>query len=394
MTDTLFTQAARVFDGWTDPDTGAGVLRVWAKNLPRIPGMWGTYYHQYQCFLNGGRIVLLYGRPALTDGSRQHIFALDLTTGHAEPFGPPDHQTCEVIDSTQMAVMMAHEGKADARAMLWDLRAGREVCGMGMPGPEWKFNSLNFLCDGQRALGFFFKGQYYDERVICRHYLFEAGKEPRLVMEADGYYCSHIVGHPTDPNLYAYDRWPSPKRDVEQVTTVRTVDGSFEETVKLDDNAPRPVDMWGCRDHYVWTPDGNRIVSYLNREPVDPSQPFDHFAFDWWISALDWRTGEDLCAKYPPGRWGGHMQVSPDSRWIVNGGGPGFDKMYLVNIDGLKHGWNEEILCSYPETNPEGTMTGYFPYPYVLPDGSGVIFCAGWNGPEHGIYLVEWPKGL
>lgn len=68
--------------------------------------------------------------------------------------------------------------------------------------------------------------------------------------------------------------------------------------------------------------------------------------------------------------------------------------MYLVNIDGLKHGWNEEILCSYPETNPEGTMTGYFPYPYVLPDGSGVIFCAGWNGPEHGIYLVEWPKGL
>ena len=392
MTETIFSQAARIFDGWTDPDTGVGVLRIWAKNLPRIPGMWGTYYHQYQCFLDGGRRVLLYGRPALTQGGRQHIYALDLTTGLANPFGPPDHQTIEVWDGTQMSVMLANEGGDDARAMLWDLRAEREVCGMTLPG--WQFNSLNFLCDGRRALAFYFQGKYYDERAVSRHYLLEAGKEPRLVMEADGYYCSHIVGHPADPELYAYDRWPSPKRGVEQVTTVRTVDGSFEETVKLDDNAPRPVDMWGCRDHYVWTPDGNRIISYLNREPVDPSIPFNHFPFDWWLSALDWRTGEDYAAKYPPGRWGGHMQVSLDSRWIVNGGGPGFDKLYVVNIDELKHGWNEEIICSYPETNPEGKMCGFFPYPYMLPDGSGVLFCAGWFGPEHGIYLAEWPKGL
>jgi hypothetical protein len=29
--------------------------------------------------------------------------------------------------------------------------------------------------------------------------------------------------------------------------------------------------------------------------------------------------------------------------------------------------------------------------PFALPDQSGVIFNAGWPGPQHGVYLVEWP---
>ena len=176
--------------------------------------------------------------------------------------------------------------------------------------------------------------------------------------------------------------------------TIRTLDGSFEETVKLDERAPRPKDMWGCRDHYVWAPDGSRIVSYLNCQPVDPSIPFNHFPFDWWLSALDWRTGEDYCAKYPPGRWGGHMQMTPDSRYIICGGGPGFDKLFAVEMAALRDGWNEHVICSYPTTNTEAVNVGYFPYPFALPDGSGVIFNAGWPGDEHGVYLAEWPGSL
>ncbi|NQU09617.1 hypothetical protein HQ590_02410, partial [bacterium] len=54
-----------------------------------------------------------------------------------------------------------------------------------------------------------------------------------------------MLGYPTDPNLYTYDRWPSPKRDIDQAITIRSVDGSFEEPVKLDAAALRPGDMWG-----------------------------------------------------------------------------------------------------------------------------------------------------
>ena len=299
MPDTIFAQAARVFEGWTDPETGNRVLRLWASNLPRIPGMWSTYYHQYRCFLDGGRAIVLQGRGQLPARGRNHALALDLTTGLAEPYGPPDAAVIEVCDQTGMAALI--RGGDDApQCLLWDLRAERDVAAMQLPG--WTFNSLNFLCDGRRVLAFFFRGKYYDEPVQSRHYLLAPGEAPRLLMEADGYFCSHMVGHPTDPEMYTYDRWPSPKRDVAQVITLRTLDGRFEETVKLDERAPRPADLWGCRDHYVWTPDGSRIVSYLSRQPIDITRPFDHFTFDWWLSALDWRTGEDYAAKYPPGR--------------------------------------------------------------------------------------------
>ncbi|NQU10432.1 hypothetical protein HQ590_06570, partial [bacterium] len=164
--------------------------------------------------------------------------------------------------------------------------------------------------------------------------------------------------------------------------------------------ALRPGDMWGARDHYVWTPDGTRIVSYLNPHPlrltpVPKSDPdFNHFRFEWWLSALDWRTGADLAAKYPPDRWGGHMQITPDSRYIVCAGGPGFDKLFAVEIEGLRQGWNEHVICSYPETVAAGTNSDPFPHPFVLPDGSGVLFNAGWPGDQHGIYLAEWPRAL
>jgi len=31
---------------------------------------------------------------------------------------------------------------------------------------------------------------------------------------------------------------------------------------------------------------------------------------------------------------------------------------------------------------------------FRVPEQSGVIFNAGWPGPEHGVYLVEWPTEL
>jgi hypothetical protein len=60
----------------------------------------------------------------------------------------------------------------------------------------------------------------------------------------------------------------------------------------------------------------------------------------------------------------------------------------------LKHGWNEQVLCGYPRTVSTGLNASPYPYPFALPDGSGVLFNAGWPGPDHGVYLVEWPKGL
>ena len=74
-------------------------------------------------------------------------------------------------------------------------------------------------------MAFFFRGSAYDEHVQSRHYLIGADAPPRLVLEADGYFCSHVQGCPTDPNLYAYDRWPSPERYIEQALHLHTLDG-------------------------------------------------------------------------------------------------------------------------------------------------------------------------
>jgi hypothetical protein len=152
----------------------------------------------------------------------------------------------------------------------------------------------------------------------------------------------------------------------------------------------RPGLLWGSqRDHYLWSPDGRRILSYFARRMGSAG---DHFDFGWWVSAMDWRTGEDFSAEYPPDRWGCNFGVSPDSRFIVSAGGRKFQKIYRVDIGKLRNGWNERVLCSYPHSEEDGMNNGPFHMPFVLPDQSGVIFSAGFGGSESGVFLVEWPR--
>lgn len=384
MTETLFAQAARVFDGWTDPDTGVGVLRVYPPGMAWAPGRFATPYQQSQPFSHGGRKMMLRQarehRRAIDHES--DLIVLDLTTGALEPFsseGYDDNAACTVTFT-------------GSQIDLVELATGRVAA--SVPDDGWNISGIALLADGRRAVVAHSVGKYYDEYCRTHFHLLAPDEAPTCFLEMDGVYGNHLMPCPTDPDLFSYNAWPTPKRYIDGVLSMASVDGSINYYVPLDDNAPRPADFWGVRDHYVWTPDGSRIVSYLDRVPVDPTQPFNHFALDWWLSALDWRTGEDYCAQYPPGRWGGHMQMTPDSRWIVNGGGPGFDKLYAVSVQALKDGWNEHILCSYPTTNADGGMASFYPYPFVLPDGSGVLFNAGWPGDEHGIYLAAWPKDL
>lgn len=387
----LFDRAARVFDGWTDPETGARVLRIFRRDNRTVSDVWQTLYHQCKCFLDGGRKVLLRTGQAYSGHGGFRFFLLDLTTGEMyDPF-PVNSSVCEICDGTDIAILSKYDSKP--HPMLWDLHAGRALASITI-SEGWSCAGIMSLGDGCRVIAAEYRGSPYDEPVQSRHYLLTPDEEPRLIFEADGYFCNHMQGCPTDPNLYSYDRWPSPKRNVDQVTYLRSLDGSIDEPAKLDEHALRPVDTFGCRDHYVWTPNGNRIVSYLCPHPIVLGPDFNHFNLEWWLSALDWHTGEDLAAKYPEGRWGCHMQITPDSKYIVSSGGPGFDYLYAVEIEGLRRGWNEHIICGYPRTVSKGKNSEPFSYPFVLPDYSGVIFNAGWQGPEHGIYLAEWPVGL
>lgn len=406
--ESVFARAARVFGGWTDPATGLRVLKLHTLADDPAGGAWSTVYHQNECFLDGGERVLLRGKTLAPDGIEHNSLLLNLKTGAIEVPFPAGHSVGEVRDGAFLAALVDRRG-GEGRAVIWDLRAGREVAAMSLA--NWSGPAVNFLGDNRRAIAMYFrrrtgeninfgpleKTRYYELPVESRHYLLTPGEAPRLILEDDGHFCNHVVGCPADPDLYAYDRWPTPKRDVDQVIHVRSLDGRVHEPARLSEQALRPGDMWGVRDHYVWTPDGRRIVSYLCpklTQVVCDDPAFNHFRHEWWLSALDWRTGEDFAAVYPEGRWGGHMQISPDSRWIVCGGGPGFLNIFLVEIDGLRKGWNERVLCACPKSVSKGDNADPFPYPFVLPDQSGVIFTAGWPGPEHGIYLVEWPKGI
>ena len=406
--ESIFAQAARVFDGWTDPDTGVRVLRIRTRGEDPAGPMWSTFYHQSQCFLDGGRQVLLNAKTRGPDGIERQAGLLDLTTGTVESPFPAGYGVAEVRDRTFLAALSNRLAQGH-RAVIWDLRAGRELASMSLEG--WTGPAVCFLGDSRRAIAAYFrrrtgeavnfgpmeKPKYYERPMQSRHYLLAPGEPPRLVLEADGYFCNHVQGCPTDPDLYAYDRWPTPKRDIDQAIHIRSLDGRVHEPARLSDEALRPGDMWGARDHYVWTPDGTRIVSYLcpKRMTSTSDQPgFNHFKMEWWLSALDWRTGEDLAALYPPGRWGGHMQISPDSRYIVCGGGPEFLKLFVVEIERLRRGWNERVVCSCPPSVSVGHNGEPFPYPFVLPDQSGILFSAGWPGPDHGVYLAEWPVWL
>jgi len=391
--ESLFAQFARVFDGWTDADTGVRVLRIRPKGEDWRPGLIATPYQQSRAFFDGGRKVMLRhakeGKRAIDHDS--NVILLDLTTGLMESLPP----VIGYDDRAEYGVRHDPTGDGQHRTALLNLRTGEESSSVTTED-DWQISGGTLLADGRRVVVAHSRGVFYDEYCQTRFYLLSPGEEPRLILEMDGFRGNHLMACPTDPELFAYNAWPTPKPDyVDGVTSIASADGRVNYVIPLDDRAPRPGDFWGVRDHYVWTPDGNRIVSYLDTARiVYPSPDFNHFTLDWWLSSLDWRTGVDDCAQYPPGRWGGHMQTAPDSRWIVNGGGPGFDKLYAVDLWALKDGWNEQIICSYPETNAEGALIHYYPYPFVLPDQSGVIFNAGWLGPEHGVYLAEWPAWL
>lgn len=380
--ETLFARAARVFDGAPDPETGVRVLRVRPRDREWKPGGLATVYHQSRCFLDGGRRILLNVRGP---GVHEAAIVLDLTTGTVDSPFPAGYRIHDVDDRTNNALLYNNE-----RAVIYNLRSRQELA--ALPTEEAKYGGGTLLPDGRRAVISHYRGKFYDE--YCRthlHLLTDQGAAP-VFLELDGCYANHMQGCPTEPDLFCYNGWPCPRRDVEGVASIATVDGRVNDRIPLDAQALRPGDFWGVRDHYVWTPDGSRIISYFNRRPVDWTIPFDHYAFDWWLSSLDWRTGRDESVRYPPRRWNGHMQMTPDSRYILCGGGPGFDRLYAVDRTRLGDGWNERILCSYPETNPQGRDSGHlYPYPFALPDGSGVIFNAGWWGPDQGVFLAEWP---
>lgn len=383
----VFELAASAFPGWTDPDTGLRVLCLHKRGgRDEKSPVWATPYHQYPCFLDGGRRVML--RHAAPDGKRSGV--LDLATGAIADLFPADAEPGEVDDRTKLATVSRHDGK-HARACLWDLRTGAELAGVSAD-EYWTNHAINMVSDGRRAVVWQRHGHAYTEPVHSRFLLIEAGKQPRQIFEAHGFHCSHFQSCPADPELYAYDRWPSPPYPIEQAIHLRRIDGDAEEPLKLLPSTVRPTHVHGARDHFLWTPDGRWIVSYLFLSDIPTQGEFNHFEFDWWLSATDWRTGEDRAAKYPPGRWGGHMGVSPDSKQIICAGGPGYDKLFLVDIEKLKHGWNERVLCAYPKTVSTGKNSDPFPMPFALPDQSGVIFNAGWPGPEHGVYLCEWPR--
>lgn len=388
----LFQRAAKVFEGWTDPDTKLGVLRVRPKNIPWQPGLLHTLYHQQECFLDGGEKMLL--RVSRRRPHEPHTYLVDLTTGEATCPFPPDCGVIEISDGTYVALLAHGEKGRGVVHMLWDLRQQKTLLALP-PDDGWWRGAFQRLCDGRRAIVAQYKGKPYDEPVHTQFLLLDPDAPTRMILDAEGYSCNHIQSCPTDVNLIAYDRWPCPKRRAEQVIHLMTLDGSFHEMLKMTDKTMRPGSIWGGqRDHYNWTPDGRRIVSYFSPNDVDTTHRFNHFEFGWWFSATDWRTGEDLAAEYPPGRWGGHMQITPDSRFAVSATGPGYDFLYAIDIEGIRKGWNERILCRYPQTLSQGTNKDPFHMPWVLPDASGVVFAAGWPGDQDGVYLVEWPNDM
>jgi len=388
----IFDLACRAFDGWIDPDTGLRVLRLLTLEQQERAGFdWGaplrTVYHQYNPFVDGGRKVLLRASRSwpMPEPPPPVLYFLDLTNGEVTPAFSQATNVADFCDAAGTAVYPRHSDEG-TEVVLEDFRAKGVLARFALPG--WRFQEAHPLADG-RALCTFCQGRFPNERVHSRLFLLSEEGVTELADE-DGYFINHLQGCPTDPLIYAYDKWPTPKEPVDVVIHIAHLDGSFNEPMKQLPTTIRPGSLWGGqRDHYLWSPDGRRILSYLS--PYDCADG-DHFDYGWWITALDWRTGEDLCVPYPPERWGGNFAVSPDSRYIVSAGGYNYQQLYLVDIEGLRDGWNERPLCTYPDTLEFGRNGGRpLHMPHVLPDQSGVVFLAGWPGPEYGVYMVEWP---
>lgn len=397
---TLFDRASRVFDGWNDPQTGLPVLKVATTERDMHPsvqpgGTWSTLYHQSRCFLEGGRKVLLHGSP-LRGSSPDHRkrgrmgqFVMDLATGELTAPFPKGCRAVDLGDATNTAALTVRDG--DPGVVLWDLASERALASHSLSG--WALTAGKLLGDGKRMVAGFHTGPWRRGRCHSQHFLLQPDGQVKQILDAEGYFCNHVVGCPTDPDLYAYDRWPTPDQAVAVVIHIRNVDGSFETPLPLLEDTVRPGPAMECnRDHYVWTPDGTRIASYLLPDTEDFAA--NHYSYRWWISVTNWRTGEDLCVPYPQERWGGHFQVTPDSRYPVSGGGQNLDYLYAIDIEGLRNGWNERLLCQYPPSPPEQYGASVNHHPHVLPDMSAVLFTAGWGGPGQGVYMVEWPRDM
>ena len=308
----LFNQATRVFDGWVDSTTDRRVLCLDRRGERRESAVLQTVYQQCRCFLEGGRKVLLRTGDASwwarQGGATCHL--LDLSTGELSTPFPDGWTVAEVCDPTGIALLV-RDDKEQSEAGLWDLEKKQMITSVATEG--WKHGGICALGDGSRAIVSHVKGKPHTEPVDSHFHLLSIDEEPRIIMEAEGYFCNHMQGCPTDPELYAYDRWPAPSRDVEQVIHIASLDGTYLELAKLDADAIHPDSMLGARDHFLWTPDGKRIVSYFNPNTMDGPIPtmgddssfgedFNHFQFAWVLSVLDPRTGEDWAAPYHASR--------------------------------------------------------------------------------------------
>ncbi|OGV61549.1 MAG: hypothetical protein A2498_11710 [Lentisphaerae bacterium RIFOXYC12_FULL_60_16] len=396
-TISIFEQASRVFPVEHDPDTGARLLYANPLNPSSLPGatgtgLWSTPYHQNTCFTSDRtRILLRYSEPpsgANPTGIHTNVL-LNLITGQIEPFNFTGH-VYELSPRHPIAVTFEHREPAIPAVTLRDIDANRPLASFSLPG--WNLWAAHLLADGQRALIGHYQGTYYHERCHSRFDLLNPDGTTEQVLDVDGCFCNHIQGCPADPDLYSYNRWPTPPSRREVVNHIRDVRGTFDIELPQRPGTVRPGPLWGGqRDHYLWTPDGNRIASYFS--PVTTTSR-DHFDFGWWVSALDWRTGEDFAAPYPPDRWTGHFGVSPDSRFLFACGRKSFPFCYTIDIQELRNGWNERIICTCPPSEVSRENHGPFHMPFFLPDQSGVVFTAGWPGSRKGIYLVELPADL
>jgi hypothetical protein len=249
-----------------------------------------------------------------------------------------------------------------------------------------------FLADGQSVMIGHHQGIPYREKCHSRFHLLHPNGTAKEVLNLDGFFCNHVQCCPTNPGLYSYNRWPTPQCPCEVVLHIREVHGDFDIELPQRPGVVHPGSIWGGqRDHYLWTPDGQRIASYFS--PID-STSRDHFDYGWWVSVMDWRTGEDFSAAYPPDRWAGHFAVTPDSRFLLTVGRESFAKVFAIDIEGLRSGWNERVLCQCPKSLVRNDNQGPFHMPFCLPDQSGAIFTAGWAGAQKGVYIVELPTDM
>ncbi|MEI7436442.1 MAG: hypothetical protein WCL16_06510 [bacterium] len=339
----------------------------------------------------GKQILLSYTEnPSDYRGGERSQYMLDLTTGEAfSPF-PAGHWVTELSRSSPLALMVRRTGAGGAVVCLWNIPDSRELAVFELP--DWTIWGGHFLADGQSAVLGSYRGKPYKEKCHSLHHLFRADGTIKEVLNLDGCFCNHIQGCPADPGLYSYDRWPTPQRPCEVVNHLREVHGTFDIELPQISGVKRPGSVWGGqRDHFLWTPDGHRIASYFSPLASDST---DHFDFGWWVSVMDWRTGEDLAAPYPADRWSGHFAVSPDSRLLVAIGRNSFQKVFAINIEKLRDGWNERVLCACPPAVVRNDNCGPFHMPFFLPDQSGVIFTAGWSGGRQGVYIVELPDDM